>query len=65
MGKSNYNLGDIVQLRKLHPCGGDQWKILRVGADFRIECVRCGRVIMLPRVKFERMVKKIISPGGQ
>lgn len=56
-----YNLGDIVQTRKVHPCGSDQWEIIRVGMDFKIKCQGCGRVVMLPRVKFEKSVKKLIS----
>ncbi|NLY52313.1 MAG: DUF951 domain-containing protein [Firmicutes bacterium] len=55
-----YRLGDIVQMRKEHACGGDQWEIMRVGMDFRIKCLQCGRVVMLPRRKFERAVKKVV-----
>ncbi|NLA58310.1 MAG: DUF951 domain-containing protein [Firmicutes bacterium] len=55
-----YRLGDIVQMRKEHACGGDLWEIMRVGMDFRIKCLQCGRVVMLPRRKFERAVKKIV-----
>lgn len=64
MEKIRYNLNDIVELKKIHPCGGNQWKILRIGMDFRIECLNCGRLIMLPRKKFDKMVKKVISQGG-
>ena len=60
-----YNLGDIVQTRKGHPCGSDQWEIIRVGMDFKIKCQGCGRVVMLPRVKFEKSVKKLISKKGE
>lgn len=56
-----FYVGDIVELKKQHPCGSKQWKILRVGADFRIECMGCRHLVMLPRVKFEKSVKKIIS----
>ncbi len=55
-----YRLGDIVQMRKEHACGGDRWEIMRVGMDFRIKCLQCGRVVMLPRRKFERAVKKVV-----
>jgi len=55
---SEYVTGQVVQLKKSHPCGGFQWEILRVGMDFRIRCVTCGHSIMLPRVKFEKMVRK-------
>lgn len=54
-------LGDIVQCKKSHPCGSDQWEILRVGMDFRIRCLGCERVVMMPRNKFEKTVKKIVQ----
>jgi len=56
-----YNIGDIVQMRKQHPCGGYQWEVMRIGADFRIKCLTCGRQVMLPRPKFEKGVKKVIQ----
>lgn len=55
-----YNVGDVVKMRKPHPCGGEDWEIMRTGVDFRIQCLTCGRVIMLPRRKFEKSVKKIV-----
>ena len=55
----DFNLGDIVKMKKAHPCGSDEWEILRVGADFRIKCMGCGHLVMLPRVKFEKNVKKV------
>jgi len=56
-----YNIGDVVRMRKVHPCGGDQWEIMRTGVDFRVRCLKCGRVIMLPRPKFEKSVRSIIT----
>lgn len=56
-----YNVGDVVKTRKGHPCGGDTWEIMRTGVDFRIRCVTCGRVVMLPRPKFEKSVKSLVS----
>jgi len=47
-------------MRKKHPCGSDEWVVMRVGADFRIKCKGCGRVVMLPRVKFVKSVKRIV-----
>jgi hypothetical protein len=61
---TNFNLGDIVQTRKGHPCGSDQWEVIRLGADIKIKCVGCGRIIMLPRPKFEKSVKKIIKSNA-
>lgn len=59
-----FNVGDIVQMRKVHPCGGYEWEVLRVGADFRIKCTTCGRQVMLPRVKFEKGVKKVVKSNA-
>lgn len=55
-------VGDTVQMRKPHPCGGDTWRILRVGADIGIRCLRCQRKVMLPRAEFERRIKRILPP---
>lgn len=59
-----YQVGDIVKTRKPHPCGGDNWEVMRTGIDFRIKCLQCGRVLMLPRSKFEKSVKVLISSGS-
>lgn len=56
-----FRLGDVVELRKGHPCGENRWEVVRVGADLRIKCLGCGRYILMPRRKFERAVKRIIS----
>ena len=56
---TNFNLGDIVETRKGHPCGSCNWEVIRLGADIKIKCVGCGRIVMLPRGKFEKSVKKI------
>ena len=56
-----YQEGMIVMMKKNHPCGGNTWKILRVGADFRIECTNCKRSVMISREDFTKRVKKIIS----
>lgn len=57
MEKITYELGDIVRLKKKHPCGSFNWEILRVGMDFRLKCQGCGHLILIPRTKFEKMVK--------
>ncbi|MFX4262973.1 DUF951 domain-containing protein [Pelotomaculum propionicicum] len=59
-----YALGDVVKTRKPHPCGGDLWEVLRVGVDFRIKCLKCGRVLLLPRPKFEKSVKAVVQAAG-
>ncbi len=57
MDKQQYHLGDIVRMKKQHPCGSSEWEILRVGMDFRLKCQGCGHLVMLPRTKFEKMVR--------
>ncbi len=52
--------GDILLMKKKHPCGSDRFSVQRIGADFRIKCVGCGREVMLERVKVEKNIKKII-----
>lgn len=54
-------LGDVVQMRKTHPCGSDRWVIIRTGADIKIRCQGCGRIVMLDRPEFEKRVKKIVE----
>ena len=60
-----FNVGDIVKMRKAHPCGSDLWQVTRTGMDFGMKCQGCGHFVMLPRVKFERMVKSVVSPAGE
>ena len=55
------NLDDVVRLRKPHPCGGYEWKIVRLGADIGLECLRCGRRVMLPRRKLARRMKTLVN----
>ena len=54
------NVEDIVRLRKLHPCGGDEWKVIRLGADIGLECCRCQRRVLLSRRELARRIKTII-----
>ena len=54
-----YDLGDIVTLKKGHTCGENQWKIIRKGADMKLECLGCNRQIWLSRIDFEKRVRKI------
>lgn len=57
------NLGDVVRLRKKHPCGGDEWQVLKLGVDIRVKCLKCQRQVLLERATFERRVKAFISRG--
>ena len=53
------NVGDVIELRKTHPCGEKNFRILRVGSDIRIRCIGCLHELTLPRVKLEKMIRKI------
>ena len=56
-------LGDVVRLKKKHPCGSYEWQIVRLGADIGIKCLKCRRRVLLKRSVFERRVKEFISRG--
>jgi hypothetical protein len=56
-----FNLGDVVEMKKTHPCGSKNWEIIRLGADIKIKCLGCARIVMLPRIKFDSGVKKVIK----
>ena len=58
-----FEVGDIVKLKKPHPCGSQEWEILRVGADFRLKCLGCGHEVMTPRAKAEKSIKKVKREG--
>ncbi len=58
-------VGDVVLMRKPHPCGGLEWVVTRVGADVGIECLTCKRRVMLPRRQFARQVKRFIKRGPE
>ena len=53
-------VGDQLQMKKAHPCGGNIFDVLRIGADFKIRCANCGREVMVPRHKCEKNIKKIL-----
>lgn len=54
-----YEVGDVVKLKKKHPCGSSEWEILRVGADFRLKCLGCEHQIMVPRKLVEKNTKNL------
>ena len=59
--QTEYKLATIVEMKKQHPCGSKNFSIIRLGADIKIKCVECGRIIMLPRIDFNKKIKKIIT----
>ena len=70
--RKQFELGDVVQMKKQHPCGTNEMEIIRMGMDIRIKCVHCKHSILLPRAKFEKSLKKVLrsapvndSEGGR
>lgn len=61
MQRKSFNLGDIVKMKKPHPCGSYNWQVIRMGADIKIKCQGCGRIVMLPRSEFEKRMIKVIE----
>ena len=61
-----YDLNDIIETKKEHPCHkSKQWKIIRMGADIRIKCLGCGSSVLMPRVKFEKKLKRVVEHAPQ
>lgn len=61
MERKQFVLGDIVEMKKQHPCGTNAWKVIRMGADIRIKCTGCDHSVLLPRLEFERKMKKVLN----
>lgn len=59
----NVQIGDIVQMRKKHPCGSDHWQIVRLGVDIGLVCQGCRRRVLLPRSLFNKRLKAVVSSG--
>ncbi len=55
----NISVGNIIKLKKQHPCGSHEWEVLRIGADFRLKCIGCGHQIMIARKIVEKNIKEI------
>lgn len=62
---TQFELSDIVTMKKPHACGANEWTIIRVGADIKIRCNQCGRIVMLDRADFIRMGKKVVPAGEE
>lgn len=61
----DFELGDVIKMKKAHPCGTNQWEILRVGMDFRLKCCGCGHQVMLPRKQVEKSFQGKIAQNDQ
>lgn len=59
-----YDVGDVVQMKKAHPCGSDTWRITRTGVDMVMHCCGCEHRVMIPRVKFIKLVKRVVEKSG-
>jgi len=62
MGDKTFQLYDIVEMKKPHPCGTNAWRIIRMGMDIRIKCTGCGHSVLMPRREFVRKMKKVLVP---
>ncbi len=62
---TDIRLGDVVRMRKPHPCGGAEWRVVRLGADIGAVCLTCGRKVLIPRGEFARRVKMHLERGPQ
>ncbi|MBN6187284.1 DUF951 domain-containing protein [Aneurinibacillus sp. BA2021] len=60
MEQKQFGLGDIVEMKKQHPCGTNRWKIIRMGMDIRLKCMGCDHSVLIPRQKFEKSLKKVL-----
>ena len=56
-----YELGDVVTIKKGHPCGENKWEILRTGVDIKLKCLGCDRQLWIPRIDFNKRVKKVLK----
>lgn len=64
MERKQFELGDIVRMKKQHPCGSYNWEVVRMGADIKIKCQGCGRLVMLPRSQFEKRMVRVESKNN-
>lgn len=60
-----YTIGTKVIMKKQHPCGTNMWEITRLGADIKIKCLNCNRTVLIPRIDFNKKLKKIVSEEGK
>jgi len=65
MVEKSYELHDMVEMKKQHPCGTNRWEIIRMGADIRIKCTGCGQLVLMPRREFERKMKKVLEKNNE
>lgn len=59
--EKEYKIGSIVTMKKPHPCGTNEWIITRMGVDIKIKCIKCERCVMIPRIDFNKKLKKVVK----
>jgi len=64
MKDKDYGIGSMVVMKKGHPCGENLWEVIRLGADIKIKCAKCGRMVMIPRIEFNKKIVKVIKKEG-
>lgn len=57
----DYKVGNLVVMKKGHPCGENLWEIIKLGVDIRIRCTKCGRIVIIPRIEFNKKIKKVLE----
>lgn len=62
---TDIRLGDVVRMRKVHPCGGTDWRVVRLGADIGLVCLTCQHKVLIPRGQFAKQVKRHIERGPE
>ncbi len=65
MNDKTYDLYDVVEMKKTHPCGENKWKIIRMGMDIRIKCLGCNHSVMIPRKEFSKKMKRILEKSEE
>ena len=61
MNANIYQIDDVLEFKKTHPCGSKNWKVLKTGVDYKLECCGCGRIILVPRTELKKKVKKLVE----
>ena len=65
MNNVTFGLNDIVEMKKPHPCGTNRWQVVRLGADIKIICCHCERMLMMPRPEFKKKMKKVLESAQE
>lgn len=61
--EKKYEIGSLLVLKKGHPCGENLWEVVKLGADIRLKCTKCGRLVIIPRIELNKKIKKVKEMG--